>query len=89
MASVDWDRDGDSSPWTRTRVQILLDLDSESYTSGLGLDSRHVDSTRTSGLGPDFANFAAELDSIYKFTKPATLKTSKRNGDKPTIDSIP
>ena len=43
--------ESDSSP-------DLDGLGLESYTSGLGLGSRHADSdlTRTSGLGPDLAN---------------------------------
>jgi len=49
-------RDEDSSPWTRTRVPILLDSDSS--PSHLDSDSRHADSTRTRTVGtrPDLAN---------------------------------
>ena len=45
-----------------------IGLGLKSYTSGLGLDSRHADSDltrdmRTSGLGPDMTNCTAK-DSI-------------------------
>ena len=61
-------RDGDWSPWTRTRVGLesdsspdLAGLGLESFTSGLrletcGLDSDRRDSTRTVGTRPDSAN---------------------------------
>ena len=52
-------RDGDLSPWTRTRCWL------ESHTFGLGLDSQTC-RTRTSGLGSDSANCAAE-DSIHVY----------------------
>ena len=60
-------RDGDSSPWTRARVPIWLDSDSSPTHSDSDSDSTRDMRTRirirTSGLGPDSANCAAE-DSI-------------------------
>ena len=52
---MSWDAengDGDSSPWSRTRVPILLDSES----SPTPLDSTRDLRTRFSGLGPDSAN---------------------------------
>ena len=65
-------RDGDSSPWTRTRVLILLDSDSSPTHS----DSRHADLTWTSGLGPDSANCAAEdFFQVYLTSNVKTLES--------------
>ena len=84
--------DSDSS---RTRVPILLDSDS----SPTPLDS-DSDSTRDMrtwiwlGLGLRDSDRTQQThswaeDSIYKFTEPETLKILKRNGNRPTVDSIP